>query len=252
MSKFHLSVTISGILILLSLFFGHMLYIVLILTVFNILMIRGVTSLSSGFFGPAIVSIPKSNSVYLTFDDGPDPKLTPAVLDLLKDYSFKATFFLIGERAERYPDLVRRIIQEGHLIGSHDLDHRWWANFRPTGKIRRDISESERILEQITGKKVSIYRPPVGLSNPHLHKVCRESDYTIVGWNRAARDGGNRICNAIEKIPALPLNGGDIILLHDTAPDDERRKLFLKSLNSLFKRIKSRQLPTDILDILRQ
>ena len=207
----------------------------------------GVCSLRSGIFGPAVTSKKGAESVFLTFDDGPDPELTPKVLDLLKQKGITATFFCIAQKAELYPELVKRIIAEGHGLASHDLTHPWWANFRRYKQLKHDISSSVNVLEQISGGSISLYRPPVGLSNPHTHRVCRELGLTIVGWNRSARDGGNRSAVAISHLAALSMRPGDIVLMHDSAPTMYNRNLFLASLETVISRIKKERFSTESL-----
>jgi len=207
----------------------------------------GVVSLRSGIFGPALTRKENSQSIFLTFDDGPDPELTPRVLELLRRNNMKATFFVIAKKAEQYPNLVQQILSEGHTIGSHDLTHPWWANFRTYKSLYRDISKSVIIIESITGKKVTYYRPPVGLSNPHTHKVCRDLNLTITGWSRSARDGGNRSKTAISHLAAIPLMQGDIILMHDCAPTLYTGNLFYGSLETILSRMKKERLISESL-----
>lgn len=207
----------------------------------------GVISLKSGIFGSSLTRKSRSKSIFLTFDDGPDPVLTPKVLDILKDKDIKASFFLIACKAQKYPELVKRIVEEGHTIGSHDLTHPWWSNFRTTKSLRRDISESVKILESLSGQKINLYRPPVGLSNPQMHSVCRKLNLTITGWSRSARDGGNRFSEAIRHLSAIPLIPGEIVLLHDTAPNLYNRGLLIAALETIISRINRERFTTESL-----
>lgn len=247
MSKYYQSLLILFPLILISFLSGQYWLLVVFLIVEHILIARGVISLASGFFGPATTSIDNSESIFLTFDDGPHPEITPKVLELLDRYSSKATFFLIAKRAEEHPDIVKEIIKRGHTIGSHDLTHPWWANFRLYPQMSREITQSIEIIKKTTGKSVKYYRPPVGLSNPHVHTVCKKLDITIVGWNKATRDGGNRNVDAIKRIADLPIKKGDIVLLHDVAPTIENSELFLTSLETLLSRISMESITADTL-----
>lgn len=247
MSKFHAALLISLPLILLSLILGYPAAALLIFVILNVITAVAVTSLKSGIFGPALTSLPESSSLYLTFDDGPDPILTPAVLSLLKKYNMRATFFLIAANAQREPALVRQIISEGHAVGCHDLTHPWWANFRLYRQMKREIGESVKIIESITGEKITLYRPPVGLTNPHTHRVCRELGLTITGWNRSTGEAGNRFPKAISAIADLPVQAGDIVLLHDRSRESERNELFLTSLETFLERVNEREIDTAIL-----
>ena len=107
---------------------------------------------------------PSSNKVAFTFDDGPESRFTPKLLDLLKKYNIRATFFVLGSKAEKNPGLIRRMNQEGHLIGLHNYMH--LANwFMTPWTIRRELVRSASIIEQITGVRPIYYRPPWGLLN---------------------------------------------------------------------------------------
>lgn len=244
MSRFHKILFLITPLIVISLLWGKPLIALSLFILLNVITVIAVVSLKSGIFGPALTSNPRSDKLFLTFDDGPDPILTPKVLILLKKYNMKATFFLIAKKAKREPELTRQIISEGHAIGSHDLTHPWWANFRLYRQMKWEVTESVQIIESITNRKISLYRPPVGLTNPHTHRVCRELGLTIVGWNRSTGEAGNRFPKAIGEIAELKVQAGDIALLHDRSRDNERNELFLKSLEELQKEISNNKLIT--------
>lgn len=211
------------------------LYIIfaIILIIFAVLFC-GVKFLSLNMFGKSICKIKGSNNIYLTFDDGPNGNITPKVLDLLKIYSQKATFFCIAKNAEKYPEIIKRIVAEGHTLATHDLRHLWTSNFRLTKQMTEEIGESVRILEEISSVKIKLYRPPVGLSNPHLFTALKKLNLLCVGWSKSAGDGGNRNIFAMNKLPNLSnAKGGDIILLHDNAPTNQNGDLFLQKLTEL-------------------
>jgi peptidoglycan/xylan/chitin deacetylase (PgdA/CDA1 family) len=169
----------------------------------------------------------------LSFDDGPNQYITPKVLELLDKYGQKASFFLIAEKAKKHPEIVKKIVENGHTLGSHDLYHRWTSNFRKTKQTTAQIGESVRILEEISQTKIKFYRPPVGLSNPHLFCALKKLNLQCVGWSKSACDGANRIKSAIKKIPNLSeAKDGDIILLHDDCPS-ANQEFFLQNLEEL-------------------
>jgi len=203
----------------------------------------GVWQLSFNFFGKSFCK-PPSSSLYssLTFDDGPDPELTPFLLDLLDHYKFRATFFLIAAKANKHPALVKEIIQRGHHIGCHDLSHSITSNFRLSKSFHRDIHHALQILTRISGVTPRFYRPPVGLSNPHLFPVLKKLDLHCIGWNQSSGDAGNRCLKGIHKIPTLARKGS-IILLHDCLPRKEYRQEILHAFDTLFKRIKNEEIP---------
>lgn len=199
---------------------------------FFAVMFCGIKFLPLNFFGKSVCNIKNSpkNIIYLSFDDGPNPNITPKVLELLDKYNQKASFFLIAQKAKKHPEIVKKIVERGHTIGSHDLYHRWTSNFRKTKQMTAQIGESVRILEEISQTKIKFYRPPAGLSNPHLFSALKKLNLQCVGWSKSACDGGNRIVHAIKRIPNLgDAKDGDIILLHDDCPH-RNEEVFLQNL----------------------
>lgn len=169
--------------------------------------------------GPNTVRLPPEaaarGEVALTFDDGPDPEVTPRVLDLLESAGARATFFCIGRRAALHADLVAEIARRGHRVENHTWSHpNLFACFLPPG-MRREIGETQDILERATGRRPRLFRPPAGFRNPLLDYELHRAGLRLVSWTRRGFD-------AVEKNPAViahrllqGLAGGDILLLHD-------------------------------------
>ncbi|GGH30183.1 polysaccharide deacetylase family protein [Paenibacillus segetis] len=152
----------------------------------------------------------------LTFDDGPDPMYTPVLLDLLQEYGVQATFFVLGEKAEKYPELIRRMHREGHQIGIHNYTHTLnWVS--PPWTIRRDqVDRTANIVEQITGERPIFYRPPWGLLNLGDLFFMRKS-YQIVLWSVMVGDWKSTV--SAEQLKRTLLNkmkSGSIVVLHDS------------------------------------
>jgi len=161
---------------------------------------------------------PTSRTVALTFDDGPHPEHTPAVLDRLRGLGVRATFFVIGQRAEEHPDLVARIAAEGHEIGHHSFHHTPPAET----SARRLVSEARRtseLLEPLLGRRLRLYRPPHGKLTAGKLVGLWALRQTVVLWNRDPKDFK---CGAVAPIRRWfeeePFAGGDILLLHDVHP----------------------------------
>ncbi|MCF6136633.1 polysaccharide deacetylase family protein [Pseudalkalibacillus berkeleyi] len=152
------------------------------------------------------------NTLALTFDDGPNPHYTPQVLDLLKQYQCKATFFLIAEKALEHPDLVKRIVAEGHIIGIHHYAHTNSWLLSPTA-TKREIGESAAILEKITGEKPGFYRPPYGRMN--VFTLWFSKDYRIVLWSSIFQDWKKQDADVLFGKMRKRLGHGEIFLLHD-------------------------------------
>ncbi len=171
-----------------------------------------------GFFLP-IISRGKrgTRSVAITFDDGPSPLSTPIVLALLDRYQLKATFFLIGTKAARYPDLVAQILGQGHTIGNHSWEHDSFLMLRSRQRIEEDISKAQQQLTKL-GAKPRFFRPPVGVTGPRLWRALRKERLIAVSSSCRAYDRGNRnVHNLADKI-LRKLGPGKIILLHDLPP----------------------------------
>jgi peptidoglycan/xylan/chitin deacetylase (PgdA/CDA1 family) len=154
-----------------------------------------------------------SSKIAFTFDDGPHPVYTPMLLDLLKQHDIKATFFVVGSRAEMYPELLLRMKKEGHLIGVHNYVHRSnWLMFPWT--VREGIQKTSEIIEKITGLRPTYYRPPWGLLN--LGDFFFLRPYNIILWSVMAQDWKSKGGSAKIKRKLLnKIKGGAVILLHD-------------------------------------
>ncbi len=157
---------------------------------------------------------PLQHGLAFTFDDGPDPKYTPQLLDLLKKYSIQATFFVLGSKVKQYPAIIRRMHLEGHLIGVHQYVHKsnW---FRSPWAVRRELDQTSTLIEQIIGVRPVYYRPPWGLLN--IFDFILWKHFQIVLWSLMVRDwrstGGSE---RIKRSLLQNVKAGDIILLHDS------------------------------------
>ena len=142
---------------------------------------------TSSLFGRCLVAPPNPEEIALTFDDGPNPRWTPQLLDLLAKYKVRATFFLIGQFAVTQRELVRRTHEAGHLIGNHTWTH---PNLFRTDRheTRKELDETTDCLQQITGTQVRFFRPPFGARRPHTLLIARELGMIPVTWNVIGND----------------------------------------------------------------
>ena len=174
----------------------------------------------SGIFGKALIAPERATELALTFDDGPNPKWTPRLLDVLGERGVKATFFMLGGRAQAEPELVRRIAAEGHLIGNHSWSHPNLA-LTAAGKVREELTRTSETIEQITAEKVKYFRPPFGARRPAVFRIARELGLRVVTWNAMTSDwsepSADRIAGQlVEKIDRLVRRGRAAnIVLHD-------------------------------------
>ncbi len=155
------------------------------------------------------------NEIALTIDDGPDPEVTPRVLDLLAHYQVTATFFCIGELAQRYPDLCHDIVRRGHALENHSQHHRHNFSLLGMAGIRREIQAAQTALTSISGQTPLFFRAPAGLRNLFLDPVLHQLDLHLASWSVRAYD--TRVGDA-SKVARTLINGlkpGAIMLLHD-------------------------------------
>lgn len=175
------------------------------------------------------------NNISITFDDGPNPEFTPEVLQLLKQHGQYATFFLIGEKAERNQELVKQIISEGHSIGSHSYSHAKTFGFFSSEKIVGELQRSNKVLKEITGREVMLFRPPFGVTNPNIKKALKRTNHLSIGWSKRSYDTTKSSEEKVFQNITKNLVKGDVILLHDSSAKTlrvlERLLLFMKTQN---------------------
>jgi peptidoglycan/xylan/chitin deacetylase (PgdA/CDA1 family) len=153
--------------------------------------------------------------ICLTFDDGP-AKETAAILDILKLHSVPAAFFSIGKNASSHPDLVKRWSDEGHIIGNHSYSHGFNFDWQSSKKMREEMEATNSVIQDITGKKPRVFRPPYGVTNPNLARAVRHADMYSIGWNVRSFDTSAKDPQQLLARILSQLQGGDIILMHDS------------------------------------
>jgi peptidoglycan/xylan/chitin deacetylase (PgdA/CDA1 family) len=183
------------------------------------LVLMGVLRIELRMFADAVVKGPTdARGVALTFDDGPDPASTPAVLEALERAGAHATFFLIGQKAERHPELVGEIVRRGHAVGVHSYAHDRLFALRSDVYVRRDLERCLRVLERLTGERPLLFRPPIGHTNPTIARVADALDLITVGWTVSGRDGvGSATAERVASRVRRGLRDGAIVALHDAA-----------------------------------
>jgi peptidoglycan/xylan/chitin deacetylase (PgdA/CDA1 family) len=183
----------------------------------------GVAFLRLGMFVDVVWRGPReARGVALTFDDGPSPEHTPRILDLCDAAGVKATFFVIGEKVARHPDLVREIVARGHGLGVHGHRHDRLLALRAPRTIAEDLDDAIAAVEAATGERPSLFRPPVGLTSPRVARALEWLDVTVVGWSVRGLDGhrGARPDRVAARV--MPkLRDGAIVVLHDAAERDD-------------------------------
>jgi peptidoglycan/xylan/chitin deacetylase (PgdA/CDA1 family) len=166
-----------------------------------------------------------ADTVALTFDDGPDPAVTPRVLDLLDRTGARASFFLIGERARRHPDLVREIVTRGHRVENHTYSHPLkFSLFGPRAQARQ-IDRAQELLTDLAGQPPAFVRAPAGLRNVWLDPLLQRRGLRLASWTRRGLDTADHDADRVTRRLLHRLRPGDILLLHDghaaRGPDGE-------------------------------
>jgi peptidoglycan-N-acetylglucosamine deacetylase len=150
----------------------------------------------------------------ITFDDGPSPS-TLAVLDTLKSFNAKATFFCIGKKIEEHPDVMRRIIAEGHMIGNHSYSHSNWFPFYGSKTITEEINKTNVLISQFAGQSNDLFRPPFGVMNPSIAKAAASTKQIVIGWSLRSFDTSTKDKDKVVNRIKSKLRPGTVLLLHD-------------------------------------
>ena len=216
MSRFH-KVLISAVLLgSLAAIAGKIILLVAIISTFVMLTGFGVAFPRMSYFGAFICRGDASRrSVALTFDDGPDARSTPALLDVLREAKVPATFFCIGKKVAAEPELTARISREGHLLGNHTFNHSHATNFFTVARLKDEMLRTQKVIQDAGGMAPKFFRPPVGLSNPRIFRAAAALGLKVIGWSVRSLD--TRITDPERIVQRIlrRLEPGGIILLHD-------------------------------------
>lgn len=231
MSRYRICAILAFVLCGLALAFGKPAWCWLVLALLSVLIGLGVAFPQLSFFGPFICRGNHSRrEVALTFDDGPDARSTPALLELLRNEKVPATFFCIGKRVGPERDLTARINREGHLLGNHTYHHSNLTNCFGPRRLREEMQLTQAAVAAATGVAPDYFRPPMGLSNPFTFFVAKKLGLKVLGWTIRSLD--TRITDSeriVQRVTAR-LQPGAIILLHDGNIPADRLVLTVKLL----------------------
>jgi peptidoglycan/xylan/chitin deacetylase (PgdA/CDA1 family) len=158
--------------------------------------------------------------VALTFDDGPHEPYTSEILDILKEYKVPATFFFLGRNVERHPEVVKRVLQEGHPVGNHTFDHRPLV-FMSKREIEKELEAWEKAMEKAGQPAFRLFRAPRGWKSPFLNSVLKQRGYRLVGWTRGVWDTDCPGVPVLYERLTRKASNGEIILLHDGGDSTE-------------------------------
>src|SRR5512141_2246054 len=177
--------------------------------------VHGAFHRNSKVFGRVLGHLPtEERQVALTFDDGPNPDATPRILDTLGEYDVRATFFILGRHAERWPDLVHRAVREGHQVGNHGYFHRK-LHFKTPHYVRRDVMLGKRAIERAGGSTPHLFRAPHGFRSPWVSAIAGSLGERTIGWSLGVWDSDQPGVDAIVERTVEGVRPGSIVLLHD-------------------------------------
>lgn len=237
------TVNIIALILLASLYIaGYVIHIpvwayVIVLGIWIMLTITGSFYVNYNYYFKSLLSNGKTprDRVAITFDDGPHPRFTPQVLELLQQFNARATFFCIGQHIEAHPELFKKIIEDGHTVGNHTYSHSNYFGFFPAKKVIGELERTNRTVKELTGLNMMLYRPAFGVTNPHIAKALKVTGLHPVGWSKRSLDTTKRDADAVFRRITTKLKKGDVILLHDTSEKTvavlERLLSFLQERN---------------------
>jgi len=196
--------------------------------------------------GPNILRLPKSailrEEVALTFDDGPDPDVTPRVLDLLDHHGAKASFFCIAEKAVAFPEVVKEIVRRGHSVENHTYRHSYLFAFYGRSRLTREIEAAQTAIADITGRSPEFLRAPAGFRGPFLHPVLVKHGLRYITWTRRGLDGVRSQPQKVLQRLTEDLEAGDVLMLHDRGNGSQAEPVVLTVLPSLLHQLSQRGL----------
>ncbi|GAB6100619.1 hypothetical protein JCM16358_24980 [Halanaerocella petrolearia] len=182
---------------------------------------------------------PKVKKIALTFDDGPDTKYTPRILEILKKYNVKATFFLLGKLAEKHPEVVRKIKADGHIIANHSWSH---ANLTKLSKaeLSQELNDTSKALERITNYKTILLRPPYGAVSDKLLDRLKGTDYEIIHWSVDSLDWKSKTKEEILNRVLPKIHDGANILFHSAGGPTQDLSPTVKALPVIIETLRER------------
>ena len=213
--KLNIAVALSTLLIVLLIFWNSpylWLWIWFIISNFVVFLVFGIVFLRFQYFYPGIFKN-TGPEVVLTFDDGPDPIVTPRILDTLQKHNIRAIFFVIGNKVLKNPELLQRIISEGHLVGNHTQNHSLFFAMLHSKKIAEEIDQFSQTMEPLVKEKITLFRPPIGYTNPKIARALKRRKLKILAWSVRSYDSFKNRESLMKRL--MRTRPGSIVLLHD-------------------------------------
>lgn len=193
-------------------------FLIPIFIIYSIILIIGSSKIGLNYFvNSHNKGVTEKKEIALTFDDGPDPEITPKILEVLKEKETIATFFCVGEKVKSNPELIVQMHNSGHILGNHTYYHSRFFDLFSSYRMINEINFTNNVIYKITGIKPRLFRPPYGVTNPLLKKALRRTAMISIGWSLRSFD---TIRDEEEVLKKLISNTskGDIVLFHDNIP----------------------------------
>ena len=225
--------------VLLVLNWNHKLFFLSLELTTKILIVFPAIRPNCGWFGRVVTRFrTRKKAVWLTIDDGPHPEDTPALLELLKKHNAQATFFVIGERVQKYPELARAILRDGHSLANHTQTHPvlfFWSFFKT--RLAREVDQCSQSLREATGEPPRWFRAPAGLANLFLHFLLCDRNLKLIGWSARGFDGFFNNPEAMADRIHRSVQPGAIILLHEGRRDRHGRPINVMLAETVLSRL---------------
>ncbi len=206
----------------------------LLIIIYSLIIFYGCYNIGSNFFIKVVCSADTGKKeIAISFDDGPVINYTPQILQLLKQENVKAAFFCIGNRIAGNENILRQMMDDGHVIGNHSYSHHFWFDMYSSKKMLDDLKQMDHEMEKAIGFKPKLFRPPYGVTNPNLKKAIIHGDYTPVGWNIRSMDTVIKDEKKLLDKVTSAIKPGAVFLFHDTS------KTTLEILPAFIKEVKN-------------
>lgn len=206
----------------------------LIVLLYLFLLTLGAARIQMNFYLKAIINGNTNKAkVAITFDDGPDVETTENLLNILEKHQIKAAFFCIGSKINGNEQILREVVEKGHIVGNHSWSHAYLFDFYLPGRMIREINQTDAVIENVTNSQVKYFRPPFGVTNPFLLRALKKTGHTVIGWSLKTFDTTSNSQNILYRIESQ-LKNGDIILLHDA------NRITLNLLEEIIQKIKEK------------
>ncbi|HET6227728.1 MAG TPA: polysaccharide deacetylase family protein [Bacteroidia bacterium] len=215
-------------------------WLILPVLIYKAFIVYGSANINSNFYCKTYCEgTTTEKEIVLTFDDGPTA-FTPAILETLRQHQAPATFFVIGKNIHGNEAVLKQTVAEGHTLGNHTFSHSFFIDFKNAKQFKRELNQTDDAVYNVTGTHLSWFRPPYGVTTPHLVKAAKQLHYKIIGWNIRSLDTTKDSEEVIYKRVTSQLKPGAIILFHDSS---EKTNAVLKRTLAFAKEHKFKVVP---------